>query len=308
MVIKDRPELTIAALNSIYFSGQPSDSYDLFLIDNGSNPSSIDKLKQHMGSSPLAVKNLICMPEVSIGEAWNLFLALSRHYEYRTKVDNDLVLAGTLVPQVPKERDKKPKTPPPNAEDYGSNPGAIPSLPPLTGIGGAAKASARRKALVESQHTKFLQHLENFGRENSADLVSLITVSPKKAFIGELNAAVAQQWKGLPYLTGGCMMISKKCFDTLGYFHEKMPRRIDIEYSQRAIKNMLNIGYHPYYYAHHSGAGQSTEPHQVVAMKQQKSLLIEDNEPIQAYGNSVWEDAVGSIEDACLSNRILNLS
>ena len=303
IVIRDRWDLTRQTLDSLSFCDQPRDSYDIFLIDNGSSEENRGNLKNYLKSSTLPYKSIIFLPENSISKAWNLFLALSRHYDYRVKYDNDLVLPNTISVQ----QEVNPGAP--NPSDYGTNPGAIPSGAPRVGVGAARAAIQRRKEMKKlKSHTAFLNHMLDFATENNVHLTSLVPVSPELTFLAMYRAVISRQWAGLPYLFGACMMISRKCFEKIGYFHEKMDRRIDMEYSQRAVKNGMNIGYHPFYGVIHTGAHETTESAELVKMKQQKSIVTEKENPIETYSNSQWENCIESIEFESAKHRFLTLA
>lgn len=280
IVVKDRWQETQKTLDSLSMSEQPRDSYDLFLIDNGSSTINVDKLKLYVKGSALPFKNVILLPELSISRAWNLFLLLAKDYQYRTKFDNDLVLRNTLKVSPPKLVGTDTLQSP-------SNPGAPISGPPIRGVGVARSISDRRKA-AKNTHHRFLDHLEDFSKKNSVDLASLVPVSPEQTFASMYNAVITRQYRGMSYLFGACMMISQKCFEKIGYFHELLPRRIDIEYSQRALRNGLNIGYHPNYCVSHIGAANSTESHHLLQKKYAEATEIEQSYPIETYATTEW--------------------
>lgn len=303
IMVKNRWELTKQTLDSLFHSDQDKNTYDLFIIDNGSDAPNVRNLKDYAKYCGLPIKNIISIPETTLSEAWNLFLALARNYEYRVKMDNDVILKETLPVITP----KKP-TGAPNPLDYGTNPGSIPTGPPVMGAGVPQIAMNRRRLTKKLQsHSRFLDHMTEFSKNNQVDVVSLLPVSPTQTFVSMFNAAIRKTWTGLPFLCGGCVMISRPCFEKIGYFHEKLPVRLDIEYSQRAIRNGLNIGYHPYYFITHIGANSHTETNTQRKSKNQDAIAVEQSSPIETYANSKWEKVVYDIENACIKDTILHL-
>lgn len=299
---KNRWELTKQTLDSLFFSDQDKSAYDLFIIDNGSDTANIRNLKDYIKSCALPVKNVISLPETRLSEAWNLFLALARNYEYRVKMDNDVILKGSLL-SIP------PKLPPgaSNPFAHGTNPGAIPTGPHIMGAGMSHSIMDRRRFRKQQSHSRFLEHLTTFSKDSQVDIVSLLPVSPGYTFVSMFNAAINKKWNGLSFLLGGCVFITRKCFEKIGYFHEELPCRLDIEYSQRAIRNGFNIGYHPSYFITHSGSSTNTESDIQRKFKNQEAISIEQSNPIEVYADSKWKNVVYDIEEACRKDTIIHL-
>jgi len=156
IVVCNRFDLTQKTLQSLYHTDQLKDTYDLFIIDNGSNEQVSADLKEWVKSAIVPVKNLIKIKNVGIGPAWNLFLSMTTEYPYRTKLDNDLIFANTPVADdQPIERTRGlPHGM--NPGDFGTNPGAIPTASFVVGAGKKVKARNR-----DQNHTCFLEHVEN---------------------------------------------------------------------------------------------------------------------------------------------------
>lgn len=308
IVIRDRWDLTQNTFNGLFYSDQDKSTYDLYLIDNGSSEETNLKIKQYVKSGLLPVKNLIVTPELSISKAWNLFLCLAKDYEYRVKFDNDIVLHNTIVPRSEKAFTIQKNVSMPNHVDPSA--GSPKSHSVINGIGLSNKSKAKRDMIKHNMnHSSFLEHMYDFSFENNVDLVALVPVSPNENFGKMHDAVIRVKRGGIPYLFGSCMMITKKAFDTLGYFDERLPRRIDIEYSQRAIRNNLNIGYHPFYGVAHIGAGKSTESRDQIEQKYQHANMIEINEPkIETKADSQWEKVIMSIQKQCAKNKVLCLT
>ncbi len=226
LVIKDRWEITEKTLISLNSSRQRG--YDLYLVDNGSCEENINNLKSLLSRLSLPLKHLFLLDELPISKAFNLPMYLSRNYKYRVKMDNDV--------------------------------------------------------LISHDNTKFIKVMVNFISEQSklakkrkrtkeVDMVSILPIPPNwfrssKKGIPLDNGHLIKMFKseslgrrefGKPYLFGCCMLISKRCFDRIGYFDERLWRRIDIEYCHRLHDAGFYFGYAPNYWLVHIGAGASTE-------------------------------------------------
>jgi len=313
IVIRNRLELTRNTLMGLYYSDQNKSDYDVFLIDNASDHQTRDELKKFAAGGILPVKNLyVLKEEAPIASAWNLFLALSQKYEYRTKLDNDMVMLRTVTPPASgHQRDNVNKPFPSEIDPLGGAPrsGAV-----VGGVNSITSRIQRPSVSIYNDtekynmaHSKFLDHMEYFATDNEVDLMALVPVPAKQTFQDASFAAHNKQVNGRSCLMGGCMMISKRTFDTVGYFDERFHRRIDIEYSQRAVKLGLNLGYHPNYWAVHTGANQSTENE---AQKQEKTaqanLLLQQDLPSTKI-SSHWHDIIYKVATASKNNKIVNL-
>lgn len=295
IVVKDRLELTLKTLNSLFFSDQDKSTYDLYIIDNGSSKTTTDELKKFVTKSLLPIKNLIITPEFSVSKIWNLFLCITSDYQYRLKFDNDLIIPNTI---------KNTK----NKSSLTSQVGGLTEIifqPSNFVIGAYHKTTKKRKVI----HNAFLEIMSEFCENHNVDVMSLVPVSPKETFNNMFSSVVAARRNKMPYLFGACMMIPKKTFDILGYFDERLPRRIDIEYSQRAIRNNMNIGYHPHFGIIHIGAGHSTERRDLIDQKYQIANQVELEMPqIETKASSVWEPHSESINKKLNKFKILNIS
>lgn len=294
IVVKDRWHLTDKTLQSLYYADQPKDSYDLFIIDNGSSDENRQKLRAKLKTGIVRVKNLIFLPEQDIGSAWNLFMSITKDYDYRLKMDNDVVLLNTLPSNVKRQW---------LSQNLGSK--ILNEIPQSSGpIKGLGQHSSRKKAPSDS---RFLDRLREFSEENNVDITGLVPVNPGLPFSSMWKECVYKTWRGKPYLFGACMLISKKCFDKIGYFNEKLPRMIDIEYTQRAIDNMINIGYHDWYHIIHIGAGNTTEPKNIQKKKYSDAHEMISNKPISGKCVSKWDKSSKSIVRRLSKHKILNM-
>lgn len=312
---------------SLYYCNQKKESYDLFLINNGSSDETTHLLKEWVKSGLVPVKNMYNMSEVSVSQAWNLFLSVSKDYQFRTKMDNDVVLFNTPISKSPPKKEDELLSAAALEAQTGHNPAAAAATarrqaPPAPTNPGAvrnasivkgASASTRNKSRHDlrkytKNHSAFLDHLEEYQGTVDAGLVSLIPVTPGESFFSMYQDAHRVTYKGSAYLFGACMLITKDCFDTLGYFDERLPRRIDIEYSQRAIRNGINISYHDHFWVSHIGARNSTEPKEEKEQKYQMALHIDDTQPaVERYSASLWDDIMPALQKASEKDKIVNL-
>lgn len=298
IVVKNRWELTNQCLMSLVYSQQPKNSYDLYLIDNASEFETAEELKRFAASGLLPVKNLLVLKDdASVPRVWNLFLSLTQDYEFRTKLDNDIVLFNTM-PSAP------PKKSPNAAVPMDALSGAPRSASIIKGGWNSKLSNVRNRAKPD---TKFLDQIATYSKSAKSSVTALLPVEPNKPFPPTLIAMCARRYKGRPYLCGGCMTISKAAFDRLGYFDERLPRQIDLEYTQRAIRNRLNIGYHPSYHVLHLGADVPTDGSITYESRMQESNRILDQEkPIESKGESVWNAAEKKVFAACRRTLVVN--
>jgi glycosyltransferase involved in cell wall biosynthesis len=308
ILVKDRWELTQQTLESIYYSAQPKLTYDVYVIDNGSNAETKAKLKGYVKSGLVPIKNLIHIPQASISVAWNLFFMVTADYPYRTKMDNDLVLHNTLQ--------KPPEKLPPNANTPAkADPlaGAPRSIGVIRGIGQHRKKKTFTDADIK-HHTAFLQHLEEFGTENKVGMVALVSVHPSSNFIDTFQILVRKVHKKRAYLQSACIQFSKEAFDALGYLDERFLRSCFREYSQRAMRAKVNIGYHPYYGVIHAGASEPSlfpafPPDKIQAEKEAEagldlpSLVQEPNFRVE----TAWLKYRDQIVQECLLHKIVTV-
>lgn len=307
----DRFDLTEKVLESLYYSDQPGDSYDLFLIDNGSSKKNLNALKKMATTSLLPIKNLFSLNKLSISQAWNLFLMVTKDYPFRTIVDNDIVFYDTPIELTPPE--PKPIT---SGISSGGMVGVNPGAPQVASIkksgDGMFYPAARRPSGATKEQDKgpgslFLDYLQTNATEMKAGLVSLVPVIPKVPFINSLQDAAAKRFDNRPYLCGGCMMITYECFAKLGYFDERLTRFVVQQYSQRALLQRINISYHPSYWIFHIGHDNQTNDPETYQTEGRKSYQILQSEPtIESFLPSKWESVFPKIAKAA-SSIIVNL-
>lgn len=300
ILVKDRWEFTQKTLESIYYSDQPKSTYDVYLIDNGSNADNSSKLKEYVNSGLVPIKNLLHIPQASIPVAWNLFLMVTKDYPFRTKMDNDLILHDTL---------KRPaEKPPPNvATPAKADPmaGAPKSMGIIRGIGQHRKARTFQAGEIKP-HTAFLQHMEEFGSQNSVGIVALVSVPTNSNFVNTFRIVTRRVHKNRSYLQSACIQISKVALKTLGYLDERLIKDCFREYSQRALRMKVNIGYHPYYGLTHVGF---TSPSVFAQVSQKHVHLAEqaDDNPTETKLETAWFKYRDQILHQCNSHKIVTI-
>lgn len=309
ILISDRWDLTEKTLLSLYYSDQSTDTYDLFLIDNGSSQRNLNSLKEWASTSLLPIKNLISLRKMSIPQAWNIFLMLSQDYSFRTMMDNDIVLYNTPVGLEPPAADVSTGT---SVGYAGVNPGAVPVVS-IRNTGDfftpAARPVAGAKEARKGLSSTFLDHLQSNADEMDAGIVALVPVVPKVPFMNALENAAQARYRGRPYLLGGCTMITHEGFKKLGYLDERLTRHVDVQYSQRALLQRINISYHPSYWAFHTGHDKNTFDENDYELEGRKSRQIMDSEPLtELYVDSAWNAIFPKVRKAADRNQIVNLT
>lgn len=304
IVVSNRWNLTQKTLQSLYHTDQLKDTYDLFIIDNGSNEQVSADLKEWVKSAIVPVKNLIKIKNVGIGPAWNLFLSMTTEYPYRTKLDNDLIFANTPVADDEPIERTRGLSHGMSPGDFGTNPGAIPTASFVVGAGKKVKARNR-----DQNHTCFLEHVENTIGQSKLGICALPPVSIGQTLAAALPRLGEKQWRGMPVLMGGCMTIVKSAFDALGYFDERLPCHIDWEYSQRAMAQGINVGYTPHYCVIHVGENTPTLSMDERQQCELKAKEMESElELKRGFVNTKWKSVSSKIAKAAAKSMIINLT
>lgn len=239
-------DLTQKSLQSLLLSDQPKTSYDFFIIDNTGNEKHNRQIKNWVHSQVAPVKALIVLGKtIKASKAWNLFFNLAQDYDYRTKIDSGVVLYGTPVALGPVEKTKPVRGPSPG--DSGANPGSIPSA--SMPMGASSGIKVRERVVKNSVHSCFLSHLTDCINTTGVGIASLVPLQEKQNFMDACKVLGAKNWRGAPCLVGKCLMVGKTVFDKVGYFDERLPHFVDLEYSQRCMGNAINVGYAANYWA-----------------------------------------------------------
>lgn len=300
-----RSDLTQKTLQSLYHTDQFKDSYDLYIIDNGSDPSDAAELDEWVQSSIVPVKNLIRTSRLPIAPAWNLFLALTQDYAYRTKLDNDLIFANTPVAAKPFEKTTKGLPRPDYSPDnLGPNPGA----PKVAGFTMGAGHSIKQK--TDTHHTRFLEHVEDAILKSNLGICAIPTVSISRTLEQTMPILANKKWRGKAVLCGGCMTITKKTFDTLGYFDETLLAHIDWEYSQRAMfgGSGINCGYTPDYAVIHFGENSPTLPPDIFQKNEMEATMLASKLDFKRdFVPSKWQKVASKIIKSANKNTVINL-
>jgi hypothetical protein len=304
IVSAGRVDLALKTLQSLYHTDQFKDSYDLYIIDNGSDPSESAELAEWVQASIVPVKNLIRTESLPIAPAWNLFLSLTQEYAYRTKLDNDLIFANTPVAAKPFEKTRglpRPDSP----DDLGPNPGA----PRVAGFTVGAGHSIKQK--VDTHHTRFLEHVEDSISQKNLGICAIPSVSVAHTLLQTMPILANKRWRGKAVLCGGCMTITKKTFDILGYFDETLLAHIDWEYSQRAMfgGSAINCGYTDNYCVIHLGESSPTLPPDVFYKNEMDATMLASKMDFKrGFIPSKWQNVVSKIIKVANKSIVVNLT
>lgn len=302
IVVRDRWSLTQKTLQSLYHTDQLKESYDLYLIDNGSDPVISNDLKEWTNSGIIPVRNLIKTNALPLGAAWNLFLSITDDYQFRTKIDNDLIFANTPVAAQPFERTgRMPHKASPG--DAGVNPGA-PKVASFV-MGGGVKVQQKKNR----SHTCFLQHIEDAFSESKLGICAIPPVPVGVTMAAAMPQLGNKRWRDNPVLYGACMSISKDTFSKLGYFDEALPSHIDWEYSQRAMGAGINVGYTPEYCVIHLGETNPTRSPSDIQKAEMEAKMLGGQIPFKRdFVHSKWEQVASKILKAAKASHVVNLT
>lgn len=307
MVVRDRWPLTHQTLQSMMFSDQRKDSYDLFVISNGSSKETNEDLKDFFRKGLLPLKNLFIIPkEVPISTAYNLGFMMAKEYPILVKMDNDLIVSRMATPRV-----KITNHQPADAVG-GTNPGAPVSAGIIRGLGHAQSVRRRHQTEKNSVHedvpNAWLDNMAEAIKRMEVGIAALVPVSPGESFMTMHNAVIRARYHGCPYLFGACMSITQDTFQKLGYFDERLSRKVDIDYTMRAAKALIRIGYHPDFGVGHIGAQLSTE----TPDERQKRVSMANSIIDQSQANgplaTMWRMIDERLHRASQRNTFLNVT
>lgn len=95
-IVYDRWELTKATFDGLSVSDP--NLYDLFVLSNGSTPETNYNLNKYFCRSTLPLKRLSFFAKgVYIGKAANYMFALAHDYDWRIKLDNDILVPNCFL-------------------------------------------------------------------------------------------------------------------------------------------------------------------------------------------------------------------
>lgn len=303
LLCKDRFDLTQKTLLSLYHSNQSYETYDLYVIDNGSGPYAKQRLKEWAGSNLLKIKNIFFTPDLYPSRAWNLFLNISKDYPYRLMLDSDIVFHNTPVAS------SAPYKPPlgsgiSSGGNAGINPGAIQNASIVKGVGDFSE-----KKSISAPDTCFLDILKDSCSSQNAGICSLITLTPGQTFTATLENLASKRFRDRPYVQGGCTLISKECFDKIGYLDERLFTHYDIQYSQRALLKSINITYATTYCGYRLISDQHVVDEAFMQAKEAESLKIIDSEKLSGqFVQSAWRKVEKKIRNKLADRSLVSLT
>lgn len=303
ILMHNRWDMTCSTLKSISQSDQNKADYDLYIVDNGSSDTTRQQLREWIQKNPLPVKNIFLIPQATIGRAWNLFLSFTKQYPYRVLVENDITFLGTLDAKQSIPEKKRWSMPTPEPKDAGVNPGAIPNVCVIRGPGDRHRPKNHNPA----QTSNFVNYLIDFSQKHSADMVACVPVPTGNYFLPVLQSIAEDRFRGDPYLLGGCLLITKKCIDTIGYMDERLPRRVIHDYSQRAINAGLNLGWHDSYWVIHNGWNTPTEGQEESKIATQTAMATLAKGSVKGFLKSEWSIVRDDLQANAKNNVVLNI-
>jgi hypothetical protein len=104
------------------------------------------------------------------------------------------------------------------------------------------------------------------------------------------------------------MGVTKAGFDKIGYFDERLERKIDTDYSIRAIRQGLNIGYHHGVGVTHIGVGKTTEDGEQFQKRSTHANEIMGTDQATGFVHSMWEIIADRLDRASKRNVVLNIT
>lgn len=289
-------EMTEQTLRTIVLADESKDNYDLYIIDNTANSEHMSNMKEWVRSQTMPVAGLISLTKnIYLSKAANLFLNLTQEYDFRTYVASGI--AFTNMPPVSK---KAVKTSDANVARMLRNPGAPQSVSILRGAG----HKPDKKVVMP---TKFLEHMESDIKKKNTGIMALVSIPQGHMFRQMWQVVHARTWRGHPCITGRCWMITKSCFDKIGYFDERLPAFIDFEYSQRAMSNGINVGYvYNYWVTDYSSKLVESENNQRNELLAGQALMM-DNGVKQDKLETQWKDVQARIRKQLATSKILTM-
>jgi hypothetical protein len=299
----DKWDFTQQTLKSIAESSQDPASYDLYVIDNGSTPTNKLLLKQWAEINEC--KNVFLLGNTSIPIAWNLFLSLTSHYPYRTLMDNDVVLRGTLWAKGMTEMDALAAHTETQVIDAGTNPGCPKNVSIVKGVGMFRRAK-KQASSTSGPESSFLDNAVGFMSRYSVGMMSYVPVVPSTSFDVMMLSFVKDKYRGLPFLTGGCVTIARPTLDAVGYMDERLTRQVFVDYSQRCLRSGHQIGYHDSYWVMHHHVPPANQ--QIVEAERRASMHVLDADPKhKRYQGTRWTPIVDAIRNCAETTKIVTL-
>lgn len=286
VLCNEKLDLTRQTLESICSSNQPCNSYDLYLIDNGSSQATQSFFK--CCTEKYNLKNIFLFQKpVNISKAWNLFLVLTKDYNFRTLIDNDIVLKNTFgLGEMPLISNMSVK---PSQNDPGTS---------FT-IGAGRKT--RKKDTSD-----FLDKASSFMSAYKLGILSYVPVLKGPDFHDMILAFSQNKKNKIPYIVGGCTTISKSVIDKIGYFDERLYWYIYMDYSTRFVKTKGKIGFHDNYWVLHKHQNNKNQQH--LDRKRESLKLIDEDDKNKILVNSSWEPIIDEVNKMAQQSPIINIS
>lgn len=218
------------SLNS--FIGNLNQSlYDLFIIGYDLSDNSKKIIKNYYRKKLLPIKNVIFFDKANLADVYNVILDSTSDYEYLLKTSENVSFLNYDIASY-----KKPsKTP----DQYGANPGAV-KVASFT-MGSRQASPVRKKTNIG-----VLEYIDKYQKEHNIGICSIASNDYGLPFGSIVPALQLRKYMGMPFVSNGIISAKHYVFEKNGYYNDKIDSScLDIEYSQRAVKNGINIGYFP---------------------------------------------------------------
>lgn len=124
---------------------------------------------------------------------------------------------------------------------------------------------------------------------HSCSKLDLVAALPLN-FPLKFSRLLLEEFECKPYLYGACLMITKKCFETIGYFDENLERMVDVDYSKRSLKKGLKIGYANNTYVSHLGSGKTGTTEGDWDEVLRKVRISKKQKECRSPARSIWEN------------------
>lgn len=276
LMISHRSLFIHKTLESLQESDLASQGCDLFLILHGTPGLLKTEILDHWIDA-LPVKNVLVLPPMKLSVVWNIFLALTKYYNFRTLIDDDLVWPHSGVSE-----QKSTKTHLHDSIVYPFHQQtSFQSIPSSVVMGASEVVPAR--AMVT--HARFLETATNVLKSKGWELCSLLPVPVWSTF--QEQRRILREHHGVRVIPGGCVTFTRAAFDQLGFFDERLPRKLWFDYSLRAARQGLKWGVQDQSFVYHLGEGQPADGQEMMR-NAQVGLYVLDNRPEEARYRTKW--------------------
>lgn len=206
--------------------------YDLFIIGNNLSDKKKNIVKTYFNKNLLPIKNIIFCDKSSLSDIYNILLDVSLDYQYLLKTTENISFLNYEVATL-----KKPEKTP---DQYGTNPGCVTSVSFVKGVSHAPKVAKKTNV------GNILAYIDKYQKQNNLGICSIASNNYSLPTASIVPALETRKYAGMPFVSNGIICIDRYVAEKNGYYNDKINDNcLDVEYSQRALKNGINIGYFP---------------------------------------------------------------